>query len=142
MLRNNQQNRILHTLLTKHGIDNDTKKEMVMTVTKGREKSSAKLTMEECQSLINSLNANQHTPRPNYTDKYKDDPEDKQRKKIISICYEMRWTLDKQIDWKRLNTWLLKYGIHHKVLNDLSETELPATITQFEELLKHFYAKR
>lgn len=139
--RTSDQSKRLHAILGKLKIDAEEKREMVYEVTEGRETSSGQLTVAECDRLIQSLQGKQGY-KPGM-EKYKDDPTDKQRKKILAICREMRWvTSENRVDFIALNTWLLKYGMFHKKLNALSETELPATITQFEQLLKSYYAKR
>ena len=68
------------------------------------------------------------------------DPADRMRKKILSICHDMGWELeDGRIDWKRLNGWLIKYGYLHKKLNDYKLQELPALVTQFENVQRSSY---
>lgn len=137
MIRNKHQNRELHVLLSKCGIDKDTKRDMILGMTNMRSTSSADLTTDECQALINALRVKSGLkPEP-----VKNDAADKMRKKILSICHEMHWTVDGKVDWKRLNTWLKQYGMYHKGLNKLTLAELPAQVTQFEQLLKSFYAK-
>lgn len=134
MLRTPDQNRQLHTLLGKLSIDAEVKQELVYEFTAGRETSSSKMEVKECQALINHLN---------HIVKHGGDKTDKQRKKILSICYEMNWTVEGgRIDWPRLNAFLLKSGYLKKELNTYTAKELPKLVSQFENLLKSYYAKR
>lgn len=132
MIRNTKQNKQLHALVGKLFIPDDVKRMLVYDFTKGRETSSSKMTMEECQALINFLNSK----KKQYADK-----SDNMRKKILSICHEMQWAVNGQIDWKRLNEFLNKSGYLHKPLNHYTLSELPKLVTQFENLLKSYYAK-
>lgn len=145
MLRTINQNRQLHALVNKLGINKETKEELVYEYTKGRSSSSADLNLDECQALINNLNhmaRNSVQVKPTPKPKLEKSAENKMRRKILSICHEMRWKEGNNLDWKRINGWLLKYGYLHKPLNDYTAKELPTLITQFEQLLKEFYAKR
>lgn len=134
MLRNAAQNTQLHALIGKLGIGKETKEDLVYQYTAGRECSSSKMTVAECQALINHLNV---------LAKGKSDVTDKQRKKILSICHEMNWrTENGKVDFARLKEYLLKYGYLHKELNNYTDKEIPKLVTQFENLLKHYYAGR
>lgn len=145
MYRTKEQNKTLHALLGELNIDVEQKEELVYQFTQSREKSSSKMLITECQAMINHLKA----IKSGYISKNEggkkhdeNDPANKMRRKILSICYEMRWTLNGGIDWEKLNAWLYKYGYLKKDLNKYTEAELPTLVTQFENLLKTFYAKR
>lgn len=139
--RNNKQNAALHALVSELNIDSEQKEELVYQYTNGRTTSSSKMLINECQSLINHLNSIKRgmTPKP---DNWKESPENVMRRKILAICHELQWTKDGKVDLQRLDEWLKKSGVFHKKLNDLSLQELPAQITQLEQVLKSFYAKR
>lgn len=139
--RNNKQNAALNGLVGELNIDSEQKEELVYQYTNGRTTSSSKMLIDECQMLINHLNSIKRgmTPKP---DKWKETPENVMRRKILAICHELQWTKDGKVDLKRLDEWLKKTGVHHKKLNDLTLQELPAQITQLEQVLKSFYAKR
>jgi hypothetical protein len=152
MLRTKTQNSRLHALITKLGIDDEAKEELVYNFTGTREKSTSRMEVSECQNLINYLQAVANNGNGNITASGKPLPEslrtganaasDKMRKKILSICHEMNWKLDNgKINWNSLNDYLLKYGYLHKLLDDYKEAELPTLVTQFENLLKAFYKK-
>lgn len=145
MQRTISQNRRLYTLFGKLKVDKETKEDLVSQYTSGRTLSSAEMTIPECQALINNLQhmANE-TVKVMVTPKAPtaQNPSDKMRKKILSICHEMNWKEKGHLDWTRINGWLLKYGYLKKPLNDYKALELPTLITQFEQLLKDYYAKR
>ena len=140
MIRTRKQNSELHYLLGQLNIDDeDLKAELVFKFSGGRVTSSANMIVPECQSLINHLKA----VSKGYA-KLSNDPANRMRRKILAMCHEMRWTdpVTREVDWDRLNAWLLKYGFRHQFLNDYSLADLPVLITQFEQLLKDYYAKR
>jgi len=138
--RNTAQNKRLYALLNVCGLDKDDKRDLVIQYSNGRVESSAGLNFYECQSLIDYLQAVADVLNNNKENEaFK--KADKQRKKVLSICHDLGWeTPGGKIDWSRLNAWLLKYGYLHKELNKYTLAELPALVTQFEQLQKHKYA--
>lgn len=62
MKRTLKQNRIIHQLLTKHGLDREDKRGLVIEISRGRVDSSAKLNKEEANALITRLGG--IPPRP------------------------------------------------------------------------------
>lgn len=142
MLRNAKQNSRLHLLLSQLGISKEGKQDLVLSATKGRTSSSAEMEVMEAQSLINWLaqeakaKLRQKYPQPVAS------PEDRMRKKILSICHDLAWeNKDGKVDWDKLNAYLIKYGYLHKSLHLYKYKELPTLVTQFENLLKHHYQK-
>jgi hypothetical protein len=158
-MRTAWQNRILHALLGKLNIDQELKEDLVLQYTNGREKRSSGLTVEECNALIGFLkrqagerphaaqassaltgtSSNPSTPlRGQGGGK---DPK-KMQYKCLSICHEMGWKLPNgKIDIARVDEFCLKRGHAHKKLNKYEYKELPLLITQFEKMLREFYAK-
>lgn len=64
-----------------------------------------------------------------------DSPKEKMCRKIISMAHEQGWKLRSgKINMQRVNNWCIKYGIGHKPLKDYYEYELPALVTQFENM--------
>lgn len=149
MFRNKQQNKALHALITDLGIDQETKEELVYQFTKGRESSSSKMLVFECQALINHLNVlknEAHATNRRVTnqtvssaDKAKSQ---KMRRKILSTCHEMNWRKNGALDWPRINAFLLKSGYLQKPLNDYTAQELPKLVTQFDQVLKSYYDEK
>jgi len=149
MLRNKQQNKALHLLVGELNISSEMKEELVYQFTNGRETSSSKMLVNECQSLINHLNhikngtsatnrkvSNHSVSRMSREDK---DKCQKMRRKILSIFHEMGWKKQGQLDWTRINEWLLTRGYLKKALNDYKLAELPKLVSQVEKLLLHHY---
>jgi hypothetical protein len=137
MVRTLHQNKVLHSLISELKLTDD-KADLVYEATKGRTTSSALLSEGECKHLIEWLNTKKTQARIN-----QDDVSNTMRRKILSICHEMQWhdAETNEIDWGGLNNWLLKYGYLHKLLHEYTAQELPKLITQFEELLRHYYQK-
>lgn len=145
MLRNKSQNNRLYALFSTLKIDKDMKAELVLQFTNNRTESSSKMLLDECQALINHLSSISSAPAR--TEAAKNNareisPENRQRRKILSICHEMGWKKDGKLDWAKINAFLHKFGYLHKDLNDYTAAELPKLVTQFEHLLKSHYAKR
>lgn len=140
MFRTKQQNSRLHALITQLNIDAETKEELVHKFTSGRTTSSSKMLVTECQSMINNLDAMTKGYTKNIANE--NTPENKMRRRILSICHEMGWKKEGVLDWEKINAFLLKSGYLHKSLNEYTAKELPKLVTQFEQLLKSFYAQR
>lgn len=123
------QIQLCRTLLNKAGLTTF-KEEIVASHTNNRTVSLTECDQQETQALVKYLKS--------YLGQTDDGPE-RIRRKIISCAHEMHWKLqDGRIDMERLNNWLVKYGLHHKKLNDLTAAELPATLTQIDKVLKSF----
>lgn len=140
MIRNVKQNRQLWAVVNQLKIDKEQVEELAYQYSNGRTKSTRELEVMEFQRLVNHLNSikvGEVTIKPKEVNKA-----DKMRKKILSICHEMNWKQHQKLDWARINDFLKKSGYLHKVLNDYTESELPKLVTQFEQLLKSYYAKR
>ena len=128
MKRTVMQNSQLYLLLSKLGIDRETKGEMVLSFTDNRTIKSSEMTKTECQSLINDLNH-----------KLNFDPRaDKMRKKVISQFIKMGYTVNGKIDMVALDVWCQKYGHQHKPLNSYAYDELPKLVTQAENMYYSF----
>lgn len=145
MKRNLQQNKILHALIGTLGIPADVKEELVHQFTNGRETKSSEMTVEECRALINHLNVIKQqnikvvaSPGP----VFQNTPANNMRRKVISIAHEMKWKLPNgKADMTRVNDFCVKRGHAHKTLNEYTYDELPKLITQFEQVLREYYAK-
>jgi len=129
MKRTLGQNRELHVLLAKNGIDADTKKEMVHNHTDGRTIKSSEMMYNECQNLIHHLKHN--SPEETRSDKM--------RKKIISLFRKQGYTLHNgKADMLAIESWTEKYGYLKKPLNSYKYNELPKLVTQAENMYHSF----
>ncbi len=133
------QNKKLYTLMYVLGIGPEGKAELVWNYTGQRTIHSSEMDETECQALIDHLQI-----RVDKVRKKENDAAQKMRRKILSICHEMGWEDQKgKVDFDRLDKWLKKYGHkHYPQLNDYSLEELPALVTQFENLLKSKYGRK
>lgn len=127
------QNRKLHMLLGKLKLDPEVKQDIIYKATLGRTTSSKDLYQSEADILINELNRMLNA-----------DPAQRMRRKIFSICHELGWRLpaSQKVDVQRLNNWLMKYGYLHKPLMAYTYQELPALVSQLEEILKKSYNEK
>ena len=64
------------------------------------------------------------------------------RRKILSLCYELGWTCGNNVDFLKLNQWLIKYSYLHKPLNYYTPDELPKLITQFQDTVAKIIIKK
>ena len=131
MKRTPQQNTRLHQLLTTCRLMDD-KADLVRAYTGSRTGSSSEMTEAECRALIQHLELIEvQMPRPRHPEQ--EDPADRQRKKIISMAHEMRWTLPGgRADMARIQRWCLEKSYGHKRLNDFTLEELPRLVSQFK----------
>ena len=118
--------------------DEDYRKSLCLSVSNDRTDSFKDLTMDEVRQLRSHLSE--------LARRVPDDPIEasmqKQRKKIFSMFHEMGWTAASGLpDYKRINGWLDKYGYLHKPLNSYTRDQLPALVTQVENLLKTSYER-
>lgn len=134
MRRSPKQNTILHALIGALGIDSETKETLVFSFTGGRETSSAKMTVQECQALIDHLNK--------YTKKKKpvdDEKAERMKRRIIAMCHEMGWEkASGKIDMDHINNFCKESGYLHKPLDNYTAKELPKLIYQFEKVYNHY----
>ncbi|MBL7902917.1 MAG: hypothetical protein JNK73_13050 [Bacteroidia bacterium] len=141
MLRNKQQNKTLHGLLNELRIDEETKEQLVYDFTSKRETSSSKMLVNECQALINHLIMMKNQTSKSVKTQLDNSPENKMRRKVLSVFHEMNWKNGSGLDWNRINNWMDKFSYLHKPLNNYTKEELPKLITQVEQILKSQYAK-
>jgi hypothetical protein len=131
------QNRRLHQLINSLGIAS-IKSELINDASNGRTNSSKELSNQEATYLIKHLESKQPVVKQK-----KDDPADRMRKKILSVCHQLHWHKGTdengkaKLDWKRINDWCIKYSPEHKTLNEHTIPELTKLVTQFESVLKH-----
>lgn len=142
MQRTIQQNKQLHTLLSKLNIDKETKAILIHQYTEQRTVNSSEMDVYECQNLINHLrkmlNQNYITA-PKLERSNNDELLDKQRKRLIAKFREMGFdTEDNKADMKRINETIFKHW--HKGINQFNKEELNKIIAVVEhKWLPNFY---
>ena len=72
----------------------------------------------------------------------KNDPCDKMRKKIISICYQLGWIYngnddDKKMNMAKIDAFLKSRGYIKKPLNQYTKSELPKLVSQFQQIARN-----
>lgn len=134
-LRTEAQNKALHALLNRLGMDTEAKRDMISAATAGRTQSSKELTEAEAKALIDGLQtrakALPFAPKPG----------DTQRKKIISMARTLGWEViarngQQAADMRRIDNWCVKYGKFGKRLGDHTVKELNQLVTQFGEMAR------
>ena len=118
--------------------------ELVLSYSQGRTENSAELTDLETDELIRHL-VQLTKPKPvaaHPTRSGVDYQGQQMRRRILSLCYTMGWSVwneakqKHEVDWKRLNGWMLHYSYAHKPMNEYSYGELQRLICQFENMAK------
>lgn len=128
-----EQHKVLFALLDKLNIM-DSRGDLAFDYSQGRTERTSRLTIQECQTLIDDLNHQlggqkvKQFDRPNLMRK---------RKAFFAICYKLGWTNDDgKLDYPRINNWLLKYGYLRKPINDYKDNELVKLIAQMDRMLE------
>lgn len=137
-----ERHRRLYGLLRDTGVSKY-RHELVSSYSMGRTDNSAELTDLEIGELIRYLSQlPKQSQDPNRSTKTGvNDRGQKMRRRILSICYTIGWTVwderlqKHRVDHPRLNAWLLKYGYLHKPLNRYTYAELGRLVSQFENLV-------
>src|SRR5665213_2265385 len=134
---NLQQNKQLHTLLSANGLMAE-KANIVLGFTQGRSESSKELTEGEAREMIDWMQSLTPGPSPK---KERGDAENKMRRKILSIAYEMH--LAKAGDWKTAMFHIDAFckgpkSLFKKGLNKHSYKELAQVVSQFEMMYKKY----
>ncbi|MCX6277684.1 MAG: hypothetical protein NT004_06285 [Bacteroidetes bacterium] len=116
--------------------------QLVLSYSQGRTENSAELTDLETDELIRHLvqmvKTKQSHERP--TRSGVDYQGQQMRRRILSLCYSMGWSIWNEqtqkhdVDWQKLNDWMLHYSYAHKLLNTYSYGELQRLICQFEKM--------
>jgi len=128
MIRTKEQNKELHLLLNRTGLDSDNKAELVRTYTKGRTSSSAEMLIHECRQLIGDLRVNNSLA-------------DNKRKRVISHLKEAGFSLpDGRADMERIQGWVQQQKFKRK-LNEHTIEQLSGLIHAANAVRKHFLSK-
>jgi len=131
MIRTSIQNKQLYLLLGQLNINSELKSDMVYTHSNGRVTSSSKMTVSECQSLINYLSSAS-------SDTEEQKSCNVMRRKIIANLRKCGYTTGTKADMKRINDWCIKYGYLFKPINDYTVKELPILVTQASAVYQSF----
>jgi uncharacterized metal-binding protein len=128
-----EQNKRLHALLTKAGMGaKEDKQGLVKAYSATSATSSKDLKSDEAERLIMFLDG---CARLNQVQKVEDQAVINQRKKLLSLAHEMRWTLadnPAKVDVPRLMAWVQAQGVEREKLNDLTSAQLNKLVTQLQ----------
>ncbi len=114
-------------------------RDLVSSFTDGRTNNSAELSDLEADELIKHLEKMTRKEH-GLTHSGVDYKGQQMRRRILSLCYNIGWVIWSQsrgkheIDWPRLNSWMIKYGYLHKPMNDYNYSELQRLVKQFENM--------
>lgn len=132
-----KQLKVFYTILSLRGLA-EMKAQIVSSHSDGRTEHASELSSGEMKVLIDKMQLN-----PTLRFNSIQEAENRMRRRILSLCYTLGWTiLDRQkgkhiVDFARLDGWLSKYGFLHKTrLNDYTYKELTTLVTQFENFVK------
>ncbi len=142
MKRTLAQNKRLHALITKRGIGDETKAEMVFNLTKGRTDSTAELTYYECNTLIRNLenvSANNNAQR-----RFLEQIKQKQRRTVFAIMYQIGFIDNTMtMDFRKfvIEQWIINHTRFEGTLNDLNSAQLGSLINQLRAVNRNYDEK-
>ena len=112
------------------------REDLIAQFTDNRKSSLSDLTAFEYKEFLNWLKT-AFKPKPKAD--WQDTPENRMRRKIISLFMHMRYTLPNgKADMDKINDWCIKYSLTHKPLNDNNATDLTRIVTQAQFVYKSF----
>lgn len=140
MQSNIQQLTMIGIICNQLNINKEAKAIMVQGFSNGRETSSKNLTKYEADLMIAHLQTLQKQQPTTH------DAGEAMRKKILSYCHQINWTITKPngkkiADVNRFNEWAKNYSYLKKKLNEYKYKELPKLVSQFEAVYKSFLNK-
>lgn len=118
---------IIHMLLSSTGLAAQ-KKNLVYGFTDGREESSGEMLDSEAEEMIKYLRQQEKA----LNDKSED--ANKMRRKILSMCHRLQWTVNGRVDMVRLENWCKEKSYLKKGLNEYTYQELPKLVSQFKNV--------
>ena len=149
MLANTEQIKRIHALLAKTGLMSQ-KAALVEGATYGKQTSTKQMSHTEADALIEYLNhraggqpAQPPAPQRGVAERQRRQQAcNTMRRKILAKCHRLKWqTADGKVCMQRLNQWCLQKSYLLKPLNQYTYDELPALVSQFEEVYKYYIKK-
>jgi hypothetical protein len=126
--RDNKQNSILHSLISRLGWSADDKAETVLQYTAQRTRHSSKMSYIECAEMISALES---------LTRADDEAKNKKRRRVISHLREAGYTKDGKADMPGIYTWC-RTQKHKKPLNNLTSHQLSELIHAAEKVKAHY----
>lgn len=128
-MSNQAQVKAIYSLLGAHGL-RDEKESIVSAFSGGKTTSVRALSFNEAAALIGHLKSLDRA----------DNGAVKMRNKILSMAHEMNWRNPgtTEIDMDHVNNWCINRSYLKKKLDAYTHDELPALVTQFEQVYKSY----
>ncbi|MEA2041161.1 MAG: hypothetical protein U9N85_01225 [Bacteroidota bacterium] len=136
MLRTNGQNKRLHQLFSKLGIDAELKSELVHQFTGGRSYKSSEMLYNECTSLIKTLEM-----RHQKKERKHNDFSQKLRRNVLKLCYDVGFiypTMNTTEKITIINAFIRQKTKYKKEFNQLSIKELQQLINQLRAVRRNY----
>lgn len=121
----------LMTLMSRAGIDNETRRDIVFRFTNGRTQSTRQLTQRELDFLVSRFQDDFTTPEVEM---------EMRRKRSVVLTLATRTGIKHPENWHRFNNWMLKNSVLKKRLMDYDYYELDVLMRQFRALEANYKA--
>lgn len=157
------QIKIIHVLISKLNVTKDTefKGDLISKYSAQKHRSSKELTVKEATALIKDLQ--REVDKLPKTDA--EELKERKRNLFLHYCHKMMWYTDnstgaidesgrlhlessspsppeeRQLDFKQIDGWCLKYGMYKKEFSKHTVTELSGIIEQIKKAYKHLSSK-
>lgn len=125
-----QPHKRLMTLLSKLGIDDEQRHDMVYQYTRGRTQSTRDLTLVELNDLCARFQAILDEQNKKYTDQLR-------RLRSLALSVASRAGIKQPGDWESFNRWMINSSVHHKRLDAHTLEELNNLIQQLRAIEHH-----
>ncbi len=135
-----RQNKMLHFLLNRLGIDDGTRHDMMFNFTGGRTTSSTELTKEECSILIEKLLSILDNDGKKQ-DRLLKDLKQKSRRTIFKLMYDCGFLDAGMNNAEKLtviNKWIANKTKFDGKLNDLNYKQLDSIIRQLQAIRRNY----
>lgn len=121
--------------MSKMGIDEAAKCEIVLGATGSRTSHISEMTPTEAINLLKSLNGK--------SDNYEPGKKLKMKRKVLAIAHELGWEIEgtTKVDMERVNGYCLTKSAAKKRFDDLNLKELESVVKQFG-LMRRAYLKK
>jgi hypothetical protein len=136
-----------NALLGSIGWAEEQKRDIIATYTNGRSDRTKDMHFAEAKEMIEALaKLAGEIPSPQLEHERRRVSEDKMRKKVISLAYQLGWTLPNgKLNYDRLNSFIASHPVTNrpecKTLNDHRYAELVLLISQFEMMVSKLIKK-
>lgn len=126
----------LRTIISKQGLSEEEKEDLVYNATNGRTTSIREMHTAEAIALREALNGKPEQP-------YEIGKKRRMKRQILALVHEMGWQYETEegklkVDMKRVNAYCESRGYLKKPFDDYTEKELPRLVAQFKKMHKNY----